>query len=225
MKDEKILNKIRKCLALAKSSNPHEAAAALRQAQKLMESHGVTSDDIDLLNVKASEHSAGTSQVPARWHQWLAGVVCSAFAVEAVYLVGMNGVKIQFIGIDAQAEIAGYAYDVLFRQLRKDRNDHVSAQKRCKKSTKTRRGDLFAEAWVKAVAEQVIAFSQPDSHVQLIKAWKKKEHPDTQKTASKEHKSKGNDWKSQVDGYLKGKEANLNHGVKGSARQQLEACS
>jgi hypothetical protein len=32
--DDKILNKIKKCLALSTSSEPHEAASALRQAQK-----------------------------------------------------------------------------------------------------------------------------------------------------------------------------------------------
>ena len=32
---EKVLSKIRKCFALAKSGNPNEAGAALREAQKL----------------------------------------------------------------------------------------------------------------------------------------------------------------------------------------------
>lgn len=34
---DKIIAKVKKCLALAKSSNEHEAATALRQAQKLMQ--------------------------------------------------------------------------------------------------------------------------------------------------------------------------------------------
>lgn len=38
----KVLDKIRKCLALSTSSNEHEAAAALRQARKLMDAHGIT---------------------------------------------------------------------------------------------------------------------------------------------------------------------------------------
>lgn len=44
--DPKILAKIKKCLALASSSNPNEAATALRQARALMEKHGVTSESI-----------------------------------------------------------------------------------------------------------------------------------------------------------------------------------
>ena len=33
---DKIIGKIKKCLALSKSSNPHEAAIALGQAEKMM---------------------------------------------------------------------------------------------------------------------------------------------------------------------------------------------
>ena len=40
MDKDDILRKIEKCLALAKSSEPAEAAAALRQAQALMREHG-----------------------------------------------------------------------------------------------------------------------------------------------------------------------------------------
>lgn len=43
---DKALDKIRKCLALSKSANEHEAAAALRQAQKLMAMHGLSEDDL-----------------------------------------------------------------------------------------------------------------------------------------------------------------------------------
>ena len=48
---EKILDKIKKCLALASSANEHEAAAALRQAQKLMAQFGLTETDVTLADV------------------------------------------------------------------------------------------------------------------------------------------------------------------------------
>src|SRR5690348_8415840 len=41
------MEKIRKCLALSKSANEHEAAAALRQAQKLMQMHDLDENDLD----------------------------------------------------------------------------------------------------------------------------------------------------------------------------------
>ena len=52
MEHEKIIDKIKKCLALSNSDNPHEAAAALRQAQKLMEMHNLTELDISLSDVQ-----------------------------------------------------------------------------------------------------------------------------------------------------------------------------
>lgn len=43
----RVLDKIKKCLALGKSPNEHEAAAALRQAQKLMTMHSISDDDVE----------------------------------------------------------------------------------------------------------------------------------------------------------------------------------
>lgn len=222
MKNEKVLEKIKKCLRLAKSSNPHEAAAAMRQAQKLMEKYNLTERDVDLTDVEMSEHSAGTAQTPARWHQYLVNIICFAFGVKAVYIVTMTGCKVQFVGLDNQAEIAGYAYDVLFRQLRRDRNDHIATLKRCKRATKTRRGDLFAEAWVMAVGKLVNKFALNEKQSELIKQWMQTHHPDTQKCESREHKAKANDWKSQNAGYRKGREAQLNQGVNTEGYTALE---
>lgn len=44
----RLLEKIQKCLALSTSPEPHEAAAALRQAQKLIEKHGVSNSELGL---------------------------------------------------------------------------------------------------------------------------------------------------------------------------------
>lgn len=41
MNRDQALSKIKKCLALAASANPHEAAAGTRQAQKLMAAQGL----------------------------------------------------------------------------------------------------------------------------------------------------------------------------------------
>ncbi|PIA66345.1 hypothetical protein CDR19_15110, partial [Ectopseudomonas toyotomiensis] len=39
MDRKKALDKVKKCLALANSSNPNEAAAAMRQARAMMEKY------------------------------------------------------------------------------------------------------------------------------------------------------------------------------------------
>lgn len=48
---DKIISKIKKCLALAKSNNPHEAAAALRQARKMMTQYQINEADVLLSDI------------------------------------------------------------------------------------------------------------------------------------------------------------------------------
>ncbi|VEB25742.1 Protein of uncharacterised function (DUF2786) [Actinobacillus lignieresii] len=46
MSNEKLINKIKKLLALSKSPNPHEAARALEMAQKLMAKNQLSEEEI-----------------------------------------------------------------------------------------------------------------------------------------------------------------------------------
>lgn len=225
MSRDKNLNKIRKCLALSKSSNPHEAAAALRQAKKLMSQYGVSEQDIDLLNVKKFGAKSGNANKPPKWMHMLVAVICEAFSVDAFFKNDLliRGAEVQFIGIDEAPEIAGYAYDVLRRQLVKDRSEHVKKQSRCKPATKTRRGDLFAENWVMGVHHIVMQFAAPmsEKHKQLIETYKNANHKNLRSSKPREHKAKGNDWQSQDAGYSKGRNAKINQGVNGDSRRRI----
>lgn len=227
MSDDKHLDKIRKCLAMAKSSNPNEAATALRQAKKLMAKHGVSEQDIDLLNVKTFSANSGNAKKPQQWMHSLVGVICEAFCVDAFFKSGffIRGSEVQFIGIDEAPEVAGYAYDVLRRQLVRDRAEHVKKQKRCKPATKTRRGDLFAEQWVMGVRRVVLEFAtpMPEKHKQLIATYKSTNHKDLVESNPKQHKARGYDYRSENDGYSKGRNAKINQGVGATERDKLEA--
>ncbi|MBP2843825.1 hypothetical protein [Pseudomonas sp. PNP] len=56
--------------------------------------------------------------------------------------------------------VAGYTMTVLLRQVRQARRDFTLTKlQRCKQATKVRRADVFCEAWVHAVHEQVAAFA------------------------------------------------------------------
>ena len=48
---EELIDKIKKLLALADSSNPNEAAVALSRAQKLMERYNIEAVDLKIENV------------------------------------------------------------------------------------------------------------------------------------------------------------------------------
>ena len=69
MDKEKVLDKIKKCLALGESANEHEAAQAIRQAQMLMKKYGISEIDIELSAVN-EKGVACASSLPT-WHQVL----------------------------------------------------------------------------------------------------------------------------------------------------------
>ncbi|MGG6054536.1 DUF2786 domain-containing protein [Salmonella enterica] len=56
MKDdkEKAIRRLKKLMALTSSSNANEASAALARAQKLANAHGITQDDIEILDINES---------------------------------------------------------------------------------------------------------------------------------------------------------------------------
>lgn len=222
---DKILNKIKKCLALAKSSNPNEAAAALRQAQKLMQQHGITDQDVELSDVQELKFKAGAAENPPQWLTMLISTVSTAFGVRPIFSSGLSGWSsshVVFIGVGSQPEIAGYAYEVLFRQVKRDRSDHVKKQNnRCKPSTKTRRGDLFAEAWVHGVRQTVTAFAMPERHEELIGKYMQVKHKNLSTLKPRSAEAKRNDYQSQNEGYQAGKAASLNRGMNETARPRL----
>ena len=123
MTRDQALQKIKKCLALAASSNPHEAAAAMRQAQKLMQEHGLDEADVNLADV-AEVVMDGRNVPMVRWETGLAKIVADAFGclTHTGVRLSLNGGATHrrvraftFIGVGASAEIAGYAFAVLSR--------------------------------------------------------------------------------------------------------------
>lgn len=218
MNKQDVLNKIKKCLALAKSNNANEAATALRQAQKLMEKYSVTSAEIDLSEFetcKASTHVA--TKKPAYQHG-LVTVICKAFGVHAVF----HYRHVEFIGLGIQPEIASYAYQVLFRQLKADRNDYLQGlSNRFKKTNKTRKADLFAEGWVYEIRKKVTEFVNPSKFDKLIEEFKESYFDQLQQPKVKRHKAKANDDDAIYKGRLAGKNAQLHHGMDGQSQLRI----
>ncbi len=223
---EKILGKIKKCLAMAANSDSHEAMTALRQARHLMKEHDIGQTDIDLMDVQEVVCRGLDVNTPPRWHGLLVHLVSEAFAVRAFYISRFlaNGSDVVFVGVEPASTVAGYAYDVLYRQVKRDRSTHIKAQsKRCKAATKTRRGDLFAEGWLRGAHSQLKQFAEPASaqHQQLVQQYMDKHHPAMEKSKLRSHRTSGNDHESAGAGYQKGKNAELNRGMSETKRARL----
>ncbi|NLC21822.1 MAG: DUF2786 domain-containing protein [Halomonadaceae bacterium] len=186
----RVLTKIEKCLRLASSSNPGEAATALRQAQKLMAKHGIVHEDLELHRISESVRARGNTACPPSWTLDLCRLIARAFGVRFMDTVASRPAdffsnrrqykaNVSFIGLDDAPSVAGYAYDVLYRQLARDRKEYVAdLPSRTRKSEKTRQGDLYAKGWLMAVERQVKGLARTPEEERLVQRWIEKEHSD-----------------------------------------------
>lgn len=227
MNKKAILDKIRKCMALSASANEHEAAAALRQARKLMEAHGLT--DADVLAAEASEAAskAGANHKPPNWEAWLASKTGEVFGCKVIFRPAVFMVRPQaswaFVGTGANYEVAKYCFDVLLRQVRRARSEHIKTTlKRCKTATKTRRADLFCEGWVSAAVGKIDALALGEREQAALNAYLAKHHShlvkldSTDRNAGKKSLS-DRDFRDYAAGRRSGSDARLNRGVSGAA--------
>lgn len=223
--------KIKKCLAIGRSAEVHEAAAAMRQAQKLMELHNVREHDVSLADVREVKARA-VSTAPNVWEVTLARICADSFGCEMYghlqggYNDAGNFVRTRyyvFVGLDAAADVAAYAYQVLARQCARDRMAHIRKQPRnCKPSTKTARGDEFSRGWVASVRSLVERFAQPARDEQLLLDYMAAQHPDLETEKARDTTRKRRpDAGHFMRGHQAGARAELHRGVGGVAERAL----
>lgn len=230
MNRDDAIKKIKKCLALAASPNAHEAAAAMRQAQKLMNEHGLNETDLSLADV--SEHkSAARHNVAVPWEVTLSELVASAFGCSrfcaTVPLLSRSlsfsrKLHYVFVGLGAAPELASYTYDVLARQCAKDRASHIAKQpKACKPITKTARGDEFAYGWVRGVQALVERFANSERNEALIEQYMAQKHPNMAAGKTKDRaKGRNVSHNDTMQGIQAGRNAKLDRGVTGGGQTQ-----
>jgi hypothetical protein len=233
MTRDQAIAKIKKCLALAKGGNPHEAATAMRQAQALMAQHGMTDRDMSMIDVREVAAKA-VSTAANRWELLLVNVVADAFGchqfarLQGYYNAAGNYVRTRhyvFVGTDASPTVAGYAFEVLSRQCARARLAHISKQpKNCKPTTKTARGDEFAVGWVFGVEELVERFATGQRDEPLLLAYMQDRHPDLTKDKVRDSaKGRKMDIGHQMAGQRAAKDAQLKQGLGGVEQRRLIA--
>lgn len=219
-KRKNIIEKIKKCLELAKSGNEHEAATALRQAQKLMQAHDITDLDIEHADIQEEGSRAGASQKPARWECGLADRVAKAFGCTVYLSVNYPVGRWVFVGAAPSGEIARYSFEVLFRQVKLARAEYIKTSlKRCT-TNKTRRADLFCEGWVMTATQLVERFSGNEATESRIAAYL--EHKRNLTSFQGRDRNAGrklteHTYGDVVAGRRAGCNAELNRGVNGAA--------
>lgn len=166
MDKNKIIDKIKKCMALGKSSNANEAAAALRQAQKMMNTHGVTEDDIEGSNYKNEAVEVPiqvNKKTPVHLNRFVT-IIMRAFQVKAVVesnvRVSDASYRIRYFGPNHRVTMAAYAHVVIFRAMEAAWRDHLKEDPRWKGVRGARLS--FMVGWLDEISGKVDAIGWPE---------------------------------------------------------------
>ncbi len=119
MEKAPIIEKIKKLLALADSSNEHEAALAAGHAQRLLSEHNLAMADIEAAHKpdRADKVETSVSKSLPKWLRHLSAGVSSAFDCQAIHHPATG--KMTFIGVGADVHIAVYTFTYLDRTVRR----------------------------------------------------------------------------------------------------------
>ena len=125
MTDRKLLDRVRKLLALAAdTSSPAEAAIAARRAARLMEQHRLSQAEVMRCEgiadrIGQSEADQAYRRLP-RWYEMLAAPVARLFDCAVRFLrrrPTLQG-RMEFIGLDDDALVASWTLDYLVVQIK-----------------------------------------------------------------------------------------------------------
>jgi hypothetical protein len=233
---ERALNRIKKCLALGQSANEHEAEAALRQAQVLMQRYQIDENDPALLGVTETVGRSMGNQRPAQWEVNLAASVARIYGCEWMYRMVPKWVRKEipgefgwvFVGVDPAPEIAQYAMAVMLRQCQRARRDYMATElKRVRHAAnKTARADQYCRGWVYAATKAVQQFAGQSQMSDQVAEYMRLNHPKlTTRDALDRSENRASQAKALddfVNGAQDGKSACISAGVKADQQAALE---
>ena len=217
MDKEKVLDKIKKCLALSQSANEHEAAQALRQAQALMKKYEVNAEDVALSKVSEQKADRKMAFKLADWQWGVANMIADIFGCESY----QRGKAMMFYGIGNRAEISAYAFDVVYRQISADRRKFLKTCRARKPAHRTYLADQFCGGWIVGAWRTVKKFEMSNEEKATMYGYKKKEHPDMAEARTRDAKSsilQGSEmeYEALTQGIESGKQVQLHHAMNGT---------
>lgn len=188
MDREKILDKIKKCMALGASPNEHEAAAAMRQAQKLMERHGITEAEIGAIGYaveKVMTTVQATKTIPVTI-ACIASLIARAFGVRPVITrtlrVSDHNFEVQYFGPEHRVILAGHTHVVISRAVEKAWQEYI-LQRPAAKSVRGARASFYL-GWCDTVTGTVQDFGMSDEETSRTSALVEKTFPIVRKGVS-----------------------------------------
>lgn len=216
-----IMRRIKKCLALTSSSNEHESAAALRQAQKLMAEYGVTTEGLAASEVTAETAKGTAWREPPAWEGRLAALIAEAFACKVVLMKGHTGVLCswEYIGLSHQAQLACYAHQVLQRQIVNSRAKYLTQREDLmSRREKMDAGETFCRSFVAELGSKVRALAITPEQKAAVESKLQVLHPALSQYRAP---SRGYDASASAAGARAGRDASLHRPMNGGAAQPL----
>ena len=216
MDNKTALEKIKKCLALSKSANEHEAAQALKQAQALMKKYELCEHDVELSNITEASSEREVARSLSTW-QWGVGHL-----VADVFGCGFykEGKVVRFYGLGNRAELAAYAFDVVYRQIATARRKFMREKGAgWSKNNRAYLADKYCEGWLCGARDVVQDFAMPENETALMKTYKDSLNTRTVKGRSNSahsHSAEAAGDTAMLMGCHDGKDVQIHHAMNGA---------
>lgn len=128
MTRKRVIERVRKLLALAKSSNEHEAALAAAHAQRLLAEHNLAISELEMREEGAGEAELTVARTVPKWLSSLFAVVAHAFDCMAIVASTADAGRLRFIGVGEDPAVAACTLQFLMQELRRLASRYLKQQ-------------------------------------------------------------------------------------------------
>ena len=119
MTRERVIEKVRKLLALSGSSNEHEAALAAAHAQRLLAEHNLAMSELEVREEGAGEVVIEVARTVPKWLSSLFASVAGGFDCFPVVTTSQQSSRLRFIGVGEDPAVAACTLQFLIKELRR----------------------------------------------------------------------------------------------------------
>jgi len=174
---EKLIDKIKKLMALSHSPNEHEAALAAARAREMLDKYDLSLTEVERNDEEIIEHKVDTgTREPRLWMGRLAVSVSKAFNCRVFRMYGI----MVFCGTRADTQVADYTYMFLFRTVKRLSKEHRASLARSGIWDRDYKGygsraymQSYALGVVNAIDQRLKEFVQSKDRMQKYEDYKK----------------------------------------------------
>lgn len=223
----KAMERLKKLLALSRSSNEHEAAAALSKAQELMRELSVSEDDLELADYAAVEVDCllfrPSYSMPV-YVSSLIRLVSKSFSCRAFWYEQHAQYRLTWLGQSSKAEVSAYSWTVLARLIKAKRAHYKFAAMLGTHTPGKREAlaDIYCEGWVSGVSQNILPEGLSDKEQRLLDLFVKQKFPHTTDAKRRGAVLTGQDVNAAYNaGQKDGRKTHLHAGVQNTKHGQV----